>query len=273
MQTAPERYTVDHLLPRADEIRAMEQRLDRIAVHWHDFYELAYVLEGRATHVVNGVSEQVEPGSIFMLTPADFHEFAAHGSDPLVCLNVVIDAAVVERDLADLVPAVTAWVPATVHGRADLEPDFRRMLRESDAGGLATAPLREAALRCIMIELARQAEPRSVDVALDAGAEADLRRAVVYVDRHFREQLSLGEVAEQAHLSPNYFSERFADVAGTTFQTYVQNRRLRFARSLLTATGLSVTEVCHASGFNDVSHFGRAYRRRFGRPPSADRSS
>lgn len=271
MHSAPERYTADHLLPRADEIRAMTQRLERIDVHWHDFYELAFVLEGEARHVVNGVPESLVPGSAFMLTPADFHEFEAVSDIPLTCYNVVIDAGVVERDLADLGPAAVNWAPATVHGRADLEPDFRRLMRESESGGMATSALRSAALRCIVIELAREVAPTASAAVPDTGADADLRRAVVYVDRHFREPITLAEVAAQAHLSANYFSERFAEVAGASFQTYVQGRRLRFARSLLTSTSLPVTEICHAAGFNSPSHFGRAYRRKYGVAPSADR--
>ncbi|ETK32863.1 helix-turn-helix transcriptional regulator [Microbispora sp. ATCC PTA-5024] len=69
-------------------------------------------------------------------------------------------------------------------------------------------------------------------------------------------------------VSPNYFSERFRDHTGSSFQVYLQERRLRFARSLLASTSLSVTEVCHAAGFNTLSHFRRAYRRRYGSAPS-----
>jgi AraC-like DNA-binding protein len=96
-----------------------------------------------------------------------------------------------------------------------------------------------------------------------------LRGAVRHVDRHFREPLTLSSVAAEAHLSPNYFSERFRQLTGTAFQLYLQERRLRFARSLLAATSLSVTEVCHAAGFGSLSHFGRAYRRRYGVSPSS----
>jgi AraC-like DNA-binding protein len=81
----------------------------------------------------------------------------------------------------------------------------------------------------------------------------------------------LADVAQHAHLSPNYASERFRQLAGEPFQTYLQSRRLRFARSLLDSTNLDVTEICHASGFNNLSHFGRAYRRRYGEAPSRTR--
>jgi len=91
-----------------------------------------------------------------------------------------------------------------------------------------------------------------------------ITRAVLYVDRHFRQPLTLKAVAAQAHLSRNYFSGRFRDVTGTSFQTYLQQRRLHFARSLLASSRLGMSEVCHASGCNSVSHFSRAYRLRYG---------
>lgn len=85
------------------------------------------------------------------------------------------------------------------------------------------------------------------------------------------EPLTLAGVAAEACLSPHYFSERFCAATGTPFQSYLQDLRLRFARSLLTATGLGVTEVCHAAGFNSLSHFGRTYRRRYGEASSITR--
>ena len=128
----------------------------------------------------------------------------------------------------------------------------------------------QALLRCILIEFARRCAPspeRDVRAAAPSGDSA-VRRAVLYGDHHFREPLSLADVAAQAHLSVNYFSDRFREVTGTSFQSYLQQRRLRFARSLLASTDLGVTEICHASGFNSLSHFGRAFRRAYGRTPS-----
>jgi AraC-like DNA-binding protein len=121
----------------------------------------------------------------------------------------------------------------------------------------------------LVVEMARRDDGDGRSGPAPVGADAAMRQAVLYVDRHFREPLTLAEVAAQAHLSPNYCSQRFREVAGTSFQAYLQERRLRFARSLLEATGLAVTEVCHAAGFGDLSHFGRVYRRRYGVPPSA----
>jgi hypothetical protein len=72
-----ERYTVDGLLARDTEIRVIRHELRRVDVHWHDFYELAYVIAGSARHVLNGSDRLIGPGSVFLLTPTDFHELHA----------------------------------------------------------------------------------------------------------------------------------------------------------------------------------------------------
>jgi len=269
-----ERYTADQLLVPTAETTILYQQLHRTGVHWHDYYELVYVIEGTAEHVVNGVSHAVGPGSMFLLTPADFHEILPTGDGPLTCYNVVIDPSALDgQQLQELLPTAPEGSVRMICGYRDAEADFRRLYAESQQQRPGTAALMHALLRCILIEFARRCEQApGTQPQRPFRTDSGIQRAILYIDHHFREQLTLAEVAAQAHLSPNYFSERFRAFTGTSFQAYLQQRRLRFARSLLAATGIGVTEACHAAGFNSVSHFGRAYRRRYGQAPSAFRA-
>jgi AraC-like DNA-binding protein len=265
-----ERYSVDDLLSRRSEIRVMAPKLGPVPVHWHDFYELCYVVSGDARHVVNGVESQIRRGSAFLLSPVDFHEITPTEGTVLECYNVVVGPALVERQLDALLPGNADWQPWAADGLDDLEPVFERLERE----GAGSDPGRELAMNSALtwtfVELARRsgAVSRTGEPAGRSTGGDDVRRAIAYVERHFREPLTLADAARVAHLSPNYFSERFREATGTPFQAYLQNRRLQFGRSLLASTSLSVADVCHASGFNSLSHFGRAYRRRYGEPPS-----
>jgi AraC-like DNA-binding protein len=263
-----ERYSVEALLRPDRGARVMRPALGTIDVHWHDYYELSLVVAGEAEHVVNGRAHRLRPGSAFLLSPADFHSIDARGGD-LLCYNAVVEPRLIERELEALGPTAADAFPWLSDDFADAECDFRRLQRELERPGLGSVRMTEALVSCLVVELARRCGLG--DPAPERAVRADdgLRRAVGYVDRHFREPIALADAAAQAHLSPNWFSERFRDHTGTSFQSYLQERRLRFARSLLAATTLSVTEVCHAAGFGNLSHFGRAYRRRYGAPPSA----
>jgi AraC-like DNA-binding protein/mannose-6-phosphate isomerase-like protein (cupin superfamily) len=267
-----ERFSVEALLLPNLGARVMRPRLRTVDVHWHDYYELSLVLSGEAEHVVNGELRTIGPGSAFLLSPADFHAIRATGREPLSCYNTVIEPGVMERQLAALGSPAIDGFPWQTDDFADAEPDFRRLQAEHEEPRLGSARLTDALVACLVVELARRCGIDDPLRVRPPAGEEDLRGAVLYVDRHFREPISLADAAARAHLSPNYFSERFRAYTGTSFQIYLQERRLRFARSLLASTSLTVTEVCHAAGFNSLSHFGRAFRRRYGTAPSARRT-
>jgi AraC-like DNA-binding protein len=262
-----ERYSVESLLLPAAGARVMQPSLRSVDVHWHDYYELSLVLAGEAEHVVNGQVRSIGPGSAFLLSPADFHSIEASGG-ALECFNTVIDPALVERQVDGFGAGSADSFPWQADDFADAEPDFRRLRAELDEPRLGSGGLVEALVACLVVELARRCGVDRPSPERPATARDELRNAVRYVDRHFREPITLADAAARAHLSPNYFSERFRQHTGTSFQSYLQERRLRFARSLLASTSLTVTEVCHAAGFGSLSHFGRAYRRRYATPPS-----
>jgi AraC-like DNA-binding protein/mannose-6-phosphate isomerase-like protein (cupin superfamily) len=267
-----ERFTADTLLRPATQVSVRRQQVRRVDVHWHDFYELLHVTSGHACHRVNGVPHVLGPGATVLLSPADFHEIVTESDEPLDYVNVVVGTALVEdRDGTPLPGAGerTAWV---LEDGADLARDFARLWDESALDRPGAVAMSEAIVRCLLIELARRCASTPTQPGRPPRDPSDVVRAVVHVDRHFREPLTLAGVAAHAHLSPNYFSERFRAVTGTSFQSYLQQRRLAFAHSLLASTGLGVTEVCHASGFGSLSHFGRAFRSRYGIPPTALRA-
>jgi AraC-like DNA-binding protein/mannose-6-phosphate isomerase-like protein (cupin superfamily) len=263
-----ERFSTESLLLPDRGARVMRPRLRTVDVHWHDYYELCLVVSGEAEHVVNGVARPIGRGSAFLLSPADFHAIRSVGPEPLGCYNTVIDPGLMERQLAGLGPPSVGDLPWLTDDFLDAEVDLRRLQAEFEEPRLGGTRMIEALVGCLVVELARH---QQVEAVGEHRPSDELRAAVRYVDRHFREPISLADAARRAHLSPNYFSERFRDYTGSSFQLYLQERRLRFARSLLASTSLSVTEVCHAAGFNSLSHFGRAYRRRYGTAPS-DRS-
>jgi AraC-like DNA-binding protein/mannose-6-phosphate isomerase-like protein (cupin superfamily) len=262
----------DQVRPRLFAVQVPE--LASVDVHWHDYYELGYVLDGRATHVVNGVPRTVAPGTVFLLSPADFHAIEPAGDTPFRMVNAVIHPDLVERTLESVLPVGEIGLPWSADALPVVAGDVRRIRDETTARDPGWETVVESALRTIIVELARSSvdgHPAQAD-GDGAGPPAHVRRALRYVEQHFREPLTLAQVAAVAHLSPHWFSEQFRLATGNSFQAYLKRRRLTFARDLLESTDLGVTEVCHAAGFNDPSYFGRAFRASFGVPPSARRS-
>lgn len=60
-----------------------------------------------------------------------------------------------------------------------------------------------------------------------------IAQAIEYLETHFKEQPSLGTLAEQVHLSPHHFQKLFKDWAGVSPKKYIQFLSVNYAKSLL----------------------------------------
>ncbi|MFC3286127.1 helix-turn-helix transcriptional regulator [Litchfieldella rifensis] len=115
-------------------------------------------------------------------------------------------------------------------------------------------------------------------LTLDSGAPPSQGRlSATLLDSFIDERLSQPPdnptLADAFHLSQSRFHLLCLRDFGVTPQTYVMNRRLRWARFWLRETRRTVSDIAFDLGFADVSSFSRAYRRRMGHSPSEERKS
>ena len=78
---------------------------------------------------------------------------------------------------------------------------------------------------------------------------------------------SLWHLSSQVGMSVFLFARLFRELVGMPPHRYLVHRRLCCARDLL-RSGMAVTDVCYASGFNNLSHFINSFRAHFGVSPS-----
>lgn len=86
--------------------------------------------------------------------------------------------------------------------------------------------------------------------------------------------LCLGDVAAHQGISSSYVRKLFA-IEGAKFSAYVLDIRLeKVSQTLIDpeARSHSISAVALKWGFNDISYFNRAFRRRYGCTPSDFRS-
>lgn len=98
-----------------------------------------------------------------------------------------------------------------------------------------------------------------------------LQRARDYVESNLASSVGLRDMAGIACLSPHHFLRLFKHLFRETPHQYLIRRRLERARELLERTGLPVTAICLAVGFESLGSFSSLFRRRVGHSPSGYR--
>lgn len=95
-----------------------------------------------------------------------------------------------------------------------------------------------------------------------------LRARRFIADNYASSELSLGSVAAYVGLNEKYFTTRFTKSAGMTFRDYVTELRLDRAKQLINTTDLRMYEISERIGYNNVEHFTRMFKKKYGISPS-----
>ncbi|MEM7057918.1 MAG: GlxA family transcriptional regulator [Pseudomonadota bacterium] len=99
-----------------------------------------------------------------------------------------------------------------------------------------------------------------------------VRNAIRLMEAHLEDPIPIPEIGGRTGISQRQLNRLFARHLGKSTALYYRDIRLDRARGLVTQTEMPLTEVAIASGFRSQVTFSRAYRDRFGLPPSRDRT-
>ena len=95
-----------------------------------------------------------------------------------------------------------------------------------------------------------------------------LSEIVDYIQNNLHEQLTLDQIAQEAHISRSYLCSLFKESFGMTLWEYITIRRVDLAIDYLLNTQQSITQISAHSGFNTLANFNRAFRKITGQAPS-----
>lgn len=98
-----------------------------------------------------------------------------------------------------------------------------------------------------------------------------VREAIRIMEENLEVPVAIPQICGQVGLSHRQMDRLFSHHLRKTPALYYRDIRLDRARGLVTQTSLTMAEIAVASGFASQVHFSRAYRQRFGLPPSKDR--
>jgi AraC family transcriptional activator of tynA and feaB len=154
----------------------------------------------------------------------------------------------------------------------DVLRTYLERLAGPDCGSDAEAELLADNL-CNLVALLTARDDAEQQSSLDR--VPDLDRMFAFLRRHLSDpDLSPQALADHMQVSIRTVHKRF-EQAEVTFRRWLLEQRLEACRRALAdprCATTTVSQIAYGLGFNDLSHFTKAFRARFGRPPGRFRT-
>ncbi len=231
-------------------------------------FDLHFQLAGRSLNSQNGREAALNAGDFTLCDASRPYTVRFGEANHMLCVKVP-HLSLAER-LGDVEPLLCVPMRGDSGGGAMLSAFLRTLWSQMGEFGDETWA---STVSDVILDLIALAYRPVQDRRPALSAQAQWRdKALAYIDQRICDpDLGVSSIGEALGVSPRYVQMLFA-AAGATPSAYILDRRLRLAAERLRrAGGQTVTEVALALGFNDLTHFGRAFRRRYGVPPRAYR--
>ena len=101
----------------------------------------------------------------------------------------------------------------------------------------------------------------------DKGYSIPIQKALIYLRSHYKEGISLTEIAEKAGMNPSYFSTLFKSELGVGFTEYLSSLRMEEAKRLMEHGSYRMKNIMEQCGFNHYSSFFTSLKKKYGVNP------
>lgn len=253
--------------------------LGAIAFHYHNFYEIIYVLEGEYSSMIEDRTYHLHKGDFLLIDQNIMHKYnymeRKHDNSKRIILWVT-------RQMLERLGEKDMDLASCFGNRDSCAYHFPIYYEELLRGYL---------LKLAMTQIPEEAAPGAKAVfdrgylALFFGylnilckrgeylfTQEDLiqhklvEQVSDYVKTHMGEKITVEELAEQVHMSKYHFLRRFKELTGVTVHTFVTDMRLIKACEAI-REGMNITQVYQTAGFVDYSSFLRNFKNAFGVSP------
>lgn len=241
--------------------------------HCHDYHEIYYLMNGERRFFIKDTAYDIQKGAMVLIKPNVIHCVLDLGDPAHERMLVLFRGRFLSEIFADERLLAPFQDPSPVFrldvpNRYLLEDLITRMLAEfrivdSYSRGLCPVLLYE-----LLVMIARMTE--RIHSEGSGTAETGLARFHAisrYLCENYTEKITLRHLSERFHLSPYHLCRRFKETTGLSVIRYLNQVRILEAQKLLRTGGVRVAELAGKVGFDNISHFGRTFKRLIGVSP------
>ena len=260
--------------------------------HYHNYYQVCYVVSGELKHCQSRDTVTLSAGDAFIVPPGFTHSLHFDNA-----YTEMYSLAFDEQLFAPGFPQSNAYkfleslqvkAAVPIHNSVRLQVTLSRSQRrlmeslleclvrqqqEDCPLGLSAAPSLTASIIYVLAQSYYQQPQNTGELDELAIYNSTLLQCVAYIDQHFREPISLSDLAKRFGLSRSSFCSVFPQFTGMPLRKYIASKRIKEAQTLIRShPNKPLSLIAAEVGYNDDSTFYRNFLQITGLAPGKYRT-
>lgn len=247
-------------------------------------HQFIYVHKGKGVIEIDGSSYRAVPGDLFFYGPAVAHSLSADEKEPFLLSGIHFDFTGKFADrqfpIGPFGISVFSYELVTEQvqfrdfsgfpAQINLFSDDRvagliiEMVREFDEGSIFSGSCINGLFSAWLSMVARHTALRGTGIKLKNDV---IDQVIRHIHDHYNENLTNKDIGERFHFNPNYLNELMVARTGVSLRQYLIDIRMKKALNLIINTGLSISDIARAIGYNDIHYFSRIFKKKTGFSP------
>jgi AraC-like DNA-binding protein len=243
--------------------------------HYHGKLELTYILESSGTRYIGNHVQKFNPGELVLVGPDVPH-----------CWKN--DVAYFEEKSTLKAHAIVIHFDLNFLGEQFWELSemvlIKRLLSESKSGIRFSKKTTQSVLKKLfllenlteslklisfieILEILSNDSNRKIlsstpiDYSIKDKNLIRINNVLNYISNNYTKDLAVSQLSEITHLTPNAFCRYFKKHTRKTFKEYLNELRISNVCKLLQETDMSINEIAYSSGYNNLSHFIKMFKK------------
>lgn len=236
--------------------------------HFHEEYEIYYLIQGERHYFIKDKTYHIKMGDLVFIDRNVLHKTAdvKEPGHERFLLNM-------SKDFLDFLPPAVASElfrffkseTCIITLESDMRSKIETLLDEMhnvyrSPGNLSQIYLQTLVIQLLyfMNRLAEHHVGRSKEYI--NVAHRRVSDVIDFINRHYKEPLSLTDLSHQFFLSPFYLSRLFKKATGFSLTEYINSIRVKEAQELLKVNQKRIIDIALEVGYDNITHFGRVFK-------------
>ena len=244
-------------------------------IHYHENFELLYLLNGRLTVTVEEESFSLQPGDMIVVNANRKHCY--EGEDDVLIGRFIISYSKTRELLNQNM--ILFWCNSVVDKneaydelREIMIQIFNQNLKNPEGGRIFLNSLYYQMLHILTSNFLLTA--RDIRYEDETSRNDDRMQEVFqYIRLNYRQNISLQDIAEQLYLSPTYLSKYIKKKCNISFIDLINSVRLGHAMEDMLYSEASIMKIAMDNGFASVAAFNKVFKEAYDATPSEFRKN